>query len=222
MMWHAVLTIFRKDLTAEFRSRELLSTMGLFAVLSLLVFSFALELDRLARDSAVSGVLWMTMVFAVTLGLNRSLSAERELGNLDAILLSPVPRAAVFIGKAAANFVFSLSVALVLLPLMTILYNSPFVSGGVVIALLLGLLGICGIGTLLAAMTVQARARDALLPIVLLPAALPIVLAGVNATNGALAQSPPEDWTGWITLLLLIDLIYLFLSVLLFPAILED
>src|SRR5574338_1241472 len=121
--FQAVVAIIRKDLQAELRSRELVGSMGLFALLSVLVFSFALELDRVARSEAISGVLWVTVVFASILGLNRSLAMERDQGNLDAMLLAPIDRTAIFIGKFIGNFIFALTVGLLLLPLMTILYN---------------------------------------------------------------------------------------------------
>ena len=107
-----VSAIVSKDLRAEIRSRELLSVMGLFALLSVLVFSFALELDRQAREEAVSGVLWVTLIFASMLGLNRSMALERDQGSLDAMLAAPVSRAAIFVGKLLGNFLFTAVVGL--------------------------------------------------------------------------------------------------------------
>ncbi|HRF96239.1 MAG TPA: heme exporter protein CcmB, partial [Aggregatilineales bacterium] len=98
-LWRTVFAIIRKDLRAELRSRELVSTMVLFALLSVLVFSFALELDRTARQEVVNGILWVTLVFASILGLNRSLATERELGGMDAMMISPIPRMAIYLGK---------------------------------------------------------------------------------------------------------------------------
>src|SRR5574338_1440540 len=117
--FQAVVAIIRKDLQAELRSRELVGSMGLFALLSVLIFSFALELDRVARTEAISGVLWVTLVFASILGLNRSLAMERDQGNLEALLIAPIDRTAIFIGKLVGNFLFTLIVGVVLLPLMT-------------------------------------------------------------------------------------------------------
>src|SRR5690606_24435089 len=156
--WQAAFSITRKDLRAELRSRELVNTMGLFALLSVLIFSFALELDRVARQEAVSGVRCVTGVFASMHGLNRSMAVEREQGNLDALLMAPISRSAIFAGKLIGNFVFTLVVGLVLLPLMTVLYNVPLMQPWVVVLLLLGIAGFATIGTLLATMTVQTRA----------------------------------------------------------------
>jgi heme exporter protein B len=116
-----VMAIIRKDLQAELRSRELVATMLLFSLLSVLVFSFALELDRVAEEQAVSGVLWVTIVFASLLGLNRSMAIESDNGSMDALLLAPIGRGAIFAGKLISNFIFTLAVGLLLLPLMSLL-----------------------------------------------------------------------------------------------------
>ncbi len=220
--WQAVLSITRKDLRAELRSRELVNSMGLFALLSVLIFSFALELDRVARQEAISGVLWVTVVFASILGLNRSLAMERDQGNLDALLLAPINRVAIFSGKLLGNFLFTLVVGLILLPLMTVLYNLPLVQPWIIFVLLLGIAGFSTIGTLLATMTVQTRARESLLPIVMLPVALPVLLSAVRASTAILSDAPIADWIAWPQLLIVIDVIYLTLCFLLFEYVIES
>lgn len=218
----AVGAIIRKDLRAELRSRELVNSMALFALLSILVFSFALELDRQARQEAISGVLWVTVVFASILGLNRSMAMEREQANMEAMLMAPINRATIFFGKLAGNYLFTLLVGLILLPLMTVLYNISLVQPWVLAILLLGTLGFSTVGTLLAAMTVQTRARESLLPIVLLPVALPVLLAAVRASTSVLNNAPIEDWIAWPQILLVVDFIYLVLCFLLFEYVIED
>ena len=215
-----VLAIIAKDLRAEIRSRELLSVMALFALLSVLVFSFALELDREARAEAVSGVLWVTLIFASLLGLNRSLAQESDQGNLDALLLAPVSRSAIFVGKFAGNALFTGIVGLVLLPLMTVLYGINMVQIWVVVTTLIGIVGYCSIGTLLATMTVHTRAREALLPIALLPVALPFLLTAVRATKGILNGAP--EWQVWLQLLAGITVIYVVLCLLLYGYVVEE
>lgn len=219
--WQVVLSITWKDLRAELRSRELVNSMGLFALLSILVFSFALELDRLARQEVISGVLWVTVVFASILGLNRSMAMERDQGNLDALLLAPINRTAIYAGKLLGNFLFTLVVGLLLLPLMTVLYNLPVFQPWILLILLLGITGFSSIGTLLAAMTVQTRARESLLPIVMLPVALPLVLAAVRASTAVLNNMPVEDWIAWPQILAVIDIVYLTLCFLLFEYVIE-
>ncbi len=218
----AVIAIVRKDMQAELRSRELLSSMGMFALLSILIFSFALQLDIVARQEVVGGVLWVTVVFASILGLNRSMATEREGSSFDALLLAPVDRAAVFFGKLGGNFIFTLTVGVLLLPLMSLLYNIVLLNGYLLATLTLGTLGFSITGTLLATMTVQTRARESLLPILMLPIALPVLLASVNASSGILRAAPLGDWFAWLQILGAVDVIYLALCYLLFGYVIEE
>ncbi len=220
--WRTAWAIMSKDLRAELRSRELVSAMLLFTLLAIMIFSFALELDRITREEVVSGVLWVTVVFASILGLNRSMAMEREQGNMDAMLLAPIDRSAIFAGKMAGNFIFTLVVGVVLLPLTTVLYNVPVARPMLALVLLLGIWGFSTVGTLLAAMTVQTRARETLLPIVMLPVVLPLLLAAVRASNGIIADAPAEQWQAWPQVLLVIDVIYLVMCLLMFPYVVEE
>jgi heme exporter protein B len=217
-----VLSIVRKDLRAELRTRELVNSMVLFALLSILIFSFALELDRNARRESISGVLWVTVVFASMLGLNRSLAMERDQGNLDGMLLAPIARPAIFFGKLVGNFLFTLTVGLLLLPIMTVLYNTSLISGWLLVVLVLGILGFSTIGTLLATMTVQTRARESLLPIVMLPIVLPMLLAAVKASTAILNDAPVSEWRDWPQILAVIDIVYLIMCYLLFEFVIEE
>jgi heme exporter protein B len=211
-----------KDLRAELRSRELVGSMGLFALLSVLIFSFALELNRQARLESVSGVLWVTIVFASILGLNRSMAMERDQGNLDALLLAPVPRMAIYAGKFIGNTVFTLIVALVLLLVLTVIFNLQVFNSLLLIVLPLGAIGFSAVGTLLAAMSVQTRARESLLPIVMIPIILPLLLAAVRATTYILNGADSEFWLPWFSILLVLDVIFTVLGFLLFEFVVED
>ena len=218
----AVLAIVSKDLRAETRSRELLSVMAMFAFLCILVFSFALELDRVAREEAISGVLWVTLVFASLLGFNRSLAQEGDQGNLDAMLLAPVSRPAIFFGKLLSNYLFTSIVALVILPLMTVIYNSNLLKGWLIVTTVVGVLGFSSIGTLLAMLTLHTRSREALLPIAMLPVALPLLLTAVRASTNILNDAPAREWLLWLQLLAAVTLIYLALCWLLCGFVLEE
>jgi heme exporter protein B len=220
--WAAVAAIVRKDLRAEIRGRELVGAMGIFALLSVMIFSFALELDREARIEAVSGVLWVTVVFASILGLNRSLALERDQGNLDGLLLAPVKRSAVYIGKLVGNFIFTAVIALLLLPIMTVLYGITLLDAALIGTLLLGVLGFTTVGTLLATMTVQTRSREALLPIVMMPVALPMLLAAVRASTAVMNEASSTTWLAWVGILAALDVIFLTLCFLLFEYVVEE
>src|SRR5688500_16480646 len=182
----AILAIVWKDLRAEFRSFELVSSMLVFSLLVILIFNFALELDIKTRQTVTAGVLWSTFAFAGTLGLNRSMSIEKDRGCLDGLLLAPVDRSAIYFGKFISNLAFMLLVEAVVLPVYSVLYNINLFRPGLLIIILLGSIGYAAVGTLLSAMSVQTRTRDILLPILLFPVVIPLLIAAVQASNGIL------------------------------------
>lgn len=211
-----------KDLRAEWRSRELISSMLVFALLVIIIFNFALEMDPKTRNSVASGVLWVTFAFAGTLGLNRSMSVEKDRGCLDGLLLAPVDRSAIYLGKALSNWVFMLLVAVIVLPIYSVLYNQNIISAGLLLVVLLGSEGYAAIGTLLSSMTVQARTRDILLPILLFPVIIPVVVAAVKATNGYLQGLPYVDIQPWITLMIVYDIIFTAVAFMVFDSVVEE
>src|SRR5512135_2958185 len=137
----AVAAVAWKDLASEFRSRELFSAMLVFALLVILIFNFALELDFKTRQSVTAGVLWVTFAFAGTLGLNRSMSIEKDQGSLDGLLLAPVDRSAIYFGKVISNLAFMLIVEIIVLPVYSLLYNVNLFIPGFLLVLLLGSVG---------------------------------------------------------------------------------
>lgn len=153
----ALSAIIWKDLAAELRSRELLSAMLVFALLVILIFNFALELDARARSTVTAGVLWVTFAFAGTLGLTRSMAMEKDRGCLDGLLLAPVDRSAIYFGKAIGNLVFMLIVEAIVLPIYTVLYSVNLFAPGLLLVILLGSIGYVAVGTLLSSMAVQTR-----------------------------------------------------------------
>ena len=218
----AVGAIVWKDLRAEIRSREMISSMLLFTFMTVLIFSLALELDKDARSNTVGGVLWVAIVFAGLLGLGRSLAAEKDRGSLDALLLSPIDRSALFFGKMIGNLLFVLVIALVLLVLLTVLFNIMLVKPLIVLVVVMGTLGFTTIGTLLSSMTVHARAREAMLPIVLMPVVLPVLISAVRASTAILNGLPRADWVPWIQLLAVADVIFLAAAYALFDFVVEE
>lgn len=217
-----VWAILRKDLVSEFRSRELVSSMALFALLSVLVFSFALQLNLNTRRESIGGVLWVTVVYAVVLGFNRNSTVEREGGSFTAMLLTPVDRGAIYIGKTLGNYLFATLIGFLLMPIITVLYNVPLVNWGTALVLLLGSFGLSSTGTLLSIMTVQTRTRETLLPIVMLPVALPLLLLAVNAISRIVGDASMSEWMGWIQIIAVLDVIYFALCYLLFDYVIED
>lgn len=218
----AVRAIVWKDLAAELRSRELLSSMLVFALLVILIFNFALELDAKARATVTGGVLWVTFAFAGTLGLNRSMATEKDRGCLDGLLLAPVDRSVIYFGKAIGNLVFMFVVEAIVLPIYSILYNVNLFQPGLLLVILLGSIGYVAVGTLLASMAVQTRTRDVLLPILLFPLVIPVLIAAVKASTGILEALPVDQIRPWINLLIVYDVIFTAVAFMLFDYIVEE
>ena len=221
-LWKATLAIVWKDLTAELRRRELLTSMLVFALLVILIFNFALELDARARANITAGVLWVTFTFAGTLGLNRSMAVEKDRGCLDGLLLAPVDRAAIYLGKALSNWVFLLIVAGIVLPVYSLLYNTNLFQPGLILVILLASEGYIAVGTLLASMAVQARTRDILLPILLFPVVIPVLVAAVKASSGFLEGLGWVDVSTWVNLLIVYDVIFTAVSFMVFDFVVEE
>jgi len=218
----AVLAIAWKDLAAELRSRELLSAMLVFSMLVLLIFYFALELDIKARTGITAGALWVTFAFAGTLGLNRSMAVEKDRGCLDGLLLAPVDRSAIYFGKAISNLVFMLIVEAIVLPVYSILYNVNLFNPGLIGVTLLGSVGYIAVGTLLAAMSVQTRTRDVLLPILLFPLVIPVLVAAVKASSGFLLALEMNEILPWLNILIVYDVIFIAVAFMVFDYVVEE
>jgi heme exporter protein B len=217
-----ILAVLWKDLSAELRGREMLSAMLVFALLVILVFNFALELDTKTRANVTSGVLWVTFAFAGTLGLNRSMAMEKDRGCLDGLLLAPVDRSAIYFGKALSNLVFMLVVEAIVLPVYSLLYNTNLFKPGLILVILLGSIGYVAVGTLLAAMAVQTRTRDILLPILLFPVVIPVLIAAVKASSGFLQGIAMADIWPWLNLLIVYDVIFTAVAFMVFDYIVEE
>jgi heme exporter protein B len=218
----ATFAITWKDLTAEFRSREIFSAMLVFSILVILIFNFALELDIATRQSVTAGVLWVTFAFAGTLGLNRSMAVEKDRGCLDGLLLAPVDRSAIYFGKVISNLVFMLIVEAIVLPVYSFLYNVNLFNPGLFLVILLGSIGYIAVGTLLASMAVQARTRDVLLPILLFPVAVPVLTAAVKASEGFLAGSDFSTIYAPLSLLIGYDVIFIAIAYMVFDYVVEE
>ena len=217
-----VWAIVVKDVAAELHTREMVSAMLVFSVLALLIFSFTLDLRGEMARAAAPGVLWATVAFAGTLGLSRSLARERQAGCIDGLLLAPVDRSAIFFGKALGNLAFMVVVEVVLLPLFSALFDVPLLRPGVLVVMALGTAGYAAVGTLLAAIAVNTRAREVMLPILLLPLAIPVLIAAVQATGGLVEGGTLAEVGGWVRLLVTYDLVIVAVSTLTFGYVVEE
>lgn len=217
------LVVARKDLLIEFRSRERIVSMMTFAILVAVVFTFAL--DPVVRPLDIAGaMLWVTIIFAGMLGLGRSFSLEREQDALIGLLLTPVSRGAIYLGKFAANLVLLVAAAVAVFLVYALFFGLDIVSGagGIALVTLLACVGFMALGTLFSAMAAGTRMGDTLLPIVLLPLLIPVVFFGAGATQRLLIGRPLSEVLGSIRLLAAFDIIFLVVCTLLFAAVVEE
>jgi len=216
-----VWAIVRKDLSLERQSRETLSSMFIFALIVVLVFSFSFDM-RVERASEVApGVLWVAITFAGMLGLARSFVLERDQGCLDGLLLCPVDRSVLYVGKVIGNIVFISITEAIILPLCFALFNLPF-NLLLVPIVLTGTIGFSAVGTLVSAMTVHARSREVLLPVLVFPLVLPVIIAAVKVTGGILDELPWAEIRNWVQLLVGFDVIFGVISYVVFDYVVEE
>ena len=218
-----VLAIVAKDVATELRTKEMVSAMFIFSLLVILIFNFAFDLRAENQQTVAPGVLWVAIVFAGMLGLSRSFVLERDRGVLDGLLLAPIDRSAIYFGKMIGNVLFISVVEIVVLPVFVILFNQTAATlPALVGVVILGTIGFASVGTLFSAMAVHTRAREVLLPIMLFPVVVPVMLAAVRLTAGILDQTPFEDISHWLTLLVAFDAIFIAASFMLFEYVVEE
>lgn len=220
----SVLTIIKKDLRLEQRTGQTISVMVFFSLAAVVTFNLALRGDLAAARNVSGGLIWVTILLAGTLGLNRSFSAERENSSIDGLLMSPVSRQAIYLGKVSSVLLFSLGLELVLAFLFLIFFNRPFLAPAVLGILALGTIGFVAAGVIVTAMTIQTQARDVLLPVLLLPLTLPAVLAAGSVTA---VLTSPASWV-WadisyaVSLVLFYDIFMIIAGLFTFPFIVES
>jgi heme exporter protein B len=221
----AAKAILRKDLLLELRTKESVPAMTLFTLTVYVLFHFGLDRDSLDGELA-AGVLWVTLLLAAVIGVTRLFAAEREQGGIDGLLLAPVDRTSLFIAKASVLFLFLAAVEIVAVPAFALMLLGPDLGGTLpelLLILLLANLGIAAVGALVAALAAETRARELIVPLLLLPMLVPLLIAGAQATEPFLRQDQgPEDLGRWLGLLTLYDVVFVLLSVAVFDYLLED
>jgi heme exporter protein B len=221
----AALAILRKDLRIEIRTRESVPAMALLSVTVFVLFHFGLDRSEIEGDVA-AGVLWVTLLLATVLGVNRLFAAEREQGGIDGLLLAPIDRTAVLVAKGVALLFYLAVLEVVALPAFALLLLGPDLLGPLpelIAVLALADVGLAVVGTLVAALAAETRARELIVPLLLLPLLLPVLIAGASATEplftGAQAAA---DLGRWLGLLGLYDMVFVLLAVGVFDFLLED
>jgi heme exporter protein B len=217
-----VLAIVQKDVAVELRTREMLSSMFVFALLVIVIFNFAFELRVENVREVAPGVLWVTFTFAGMLGLNRSFVLEKDRGCLEGLLLCPVDRTAIYFGKMLGNVIFMTIVEAIILPIFSVLFNVSLFQPVLLLVVVLGTLGFAGVGTLFSAMAVHTRAREVMLPVLLFPVVVPAMIAAVKATGGILDGQAFSEIAHWVRLLAVFDVVFLAISFMTFDYVVEE
>ena len=215
--------IIFKDIVIEMRSKESISSMLMFGILVLVIFIFAFESRGIDKTMVGPGELWVAFSFAAILGLNRSLAMEIDNDCLQGLLLAPLGRGELYLGKVASNFIFMMIAELVVLPVFFILNNLNFDQRflGIVGISIVGTLGIAAVGTILSTISANTRMKEVMLPILQIPLTVPVVIASVEATSQVLNNEKPEI-SAWLSILAGFSIVYLTVSYLVFEFAVEE
>ena len=217
------LAVFKKDVQLELKTKEILSSMLMFSLLVVVVFSFIFEPGNIDQAGIAGGIFWMALIFAGLLGLGKSMQSEITGANLEALLLTPISRNAIFYGKVLSNIVFLLIIEAVMLPLFIVLYDINLVSSVYMLPVLLGTTyAFALLGTLFSLIAARSSTREILLPILLLPILVPVLLAAIQATNGSLFNDPVSSYRRWIELIIIFSIIFTALASILFEFVVEE
>jgi heme exporter protein B len=220
--WQAVSAITWKDIRSELRTKDIFSSMFVFALLAVIVFNFAFELRVPDMKMVVPGIVWVAVTFAGILGLNRAFVIEQDKGSLAGLLLAPIDRSAIYFGKMLGNLLFILVVEAVLLPLIMVFFNMSLLTPAHLLVLFLGTLGFAAVGTLFSAIAVNTRAREVLLPILLFPVLVPVLITGVNMTGNLLDGKGLADIMSGLQLVIFYDVLFAVVAYLTFEYVVEE
>ncbi len=221
-MFTKILAIFWKDILTEFRTKEIVTSVLVFALLVLVIFNFAFGTRADGMELVAPGILWVALTFGGVLGFNRIFAVEKENSRLEGLMLCPVDQAIIYWGKLVGGFTFMLAIAIVITPIFLALFNLPLFLPRLALIILLANIGFASVGTLFSAVAINTRARDVMLPILFLPIVFPVIVAAVKATVPVLAG---ESWEGiltWLQIIIAFDIIYLVVATLVFEFVVEE
>ncbi len=220
--WSAIAAIMWKDILTEARSKEVVTAVLAFAILTLVILNFAVNKDTSLTPVVAPGVLWVSFTFAGALGLTRTFALEKERGSVEGLLLTPAGRDAIFAGKMLGGLAFMLAAEAALLPFFAVLFDvSPF-RPLLLLVVVLATVGFVAVGTLFSAIAVNTRSREIMLPMLFLPIVVPVVIAAVAATGGALEGKPWGEIAKWVQLIAVFDLLALVFSAFAFEHVIQE
>ena len=211
-----------KDTLLELRSRELVVSVFVFGLVVVVIFNFALNVTAQRATVLAPGILWVAFSFAGVLAMNRAFVREREQGGLEGLLLTPASRDAIFLGKAAASFLFMLLVEVILLPVFAALLGFSAFSLTLISTIVLATMGFALVGTLFSAIAVQTRSREIMLPVLFFPVILPVIVGAVEASKQAIGGEPLVGVGHWLPLLGAFDALFLVVCPWVFSFVVEE
>ena len=221
----AVWVVTKKDILIETRTREILFTTLFFALACVLVFAFGFVKQGRAVDDVAAGILWISIAFSGTLALGRAFERERQGETLRALLIAPIDRPALYVGKLLGILILLAAVEAIIVPLVALMFQAAlFEHGWLMMALLVtGTTGFAAVGTLFGAMLVRTRSRDVMLPVLLYPITIPVIIAGVRGT-AALLQQPADLPVArmWLSMLVAFDVVFITLALWTFEPVMTD
>ena len=222
--FNKVLTIVWKDFIHELRSKEMLISMCVFSFLVIIIFNFAFPPGVEDVDRIIPGILWVAFIFSGLLGIGRSFGVEKDKGSLQGLLLCPVGRGTIYIGKMVGNFIFMSMMEAFTLVIFAVLFNVDLlpILGPLVLIIILGTVGFTVVGTIFSAMSANTRARDVMLSMLVFPIAVPLIIASIKATGKILDGGFLADIYPWLKILVGFDLTFLLISYLAFQFVVEE
>ena len=216
------LAITWKDALAEMRTKEIISAVLVFTLLVIVIFNFAFGKRQDIVKEVASGMLWVTFAFAGVLSLNRAFIMEKEDGCLEGLMVSPVSRDAVYVGKMISSLLFMLMIEAISLPIFSALFGVPVLSVQMIVIVLLTTFGFVAVGTLFSALAVNTKAREMVLPILFFPIIAPVIICAVNASDLAITGATWGELGKWLQVIIAFDAIFVVVSYLIFAYVIEE
>lgn len=217
-----VFIILWKDILSELRTRDIATSVLVFALLVIVVFNFAFEPGTEQMEMVAPGILWVSFTFAGVLSFGRSFVQEKEKDCLEGLMLCPIDREVIYLGKMLGSLIFMLVVEAIVFPIFLLLFDLPLFAPMLGLIAILATVGFVSVGTLFSAMAVNTRAREVMLPILFFPIVTPVIIAAVKASGLVLEDGLWSDISSWLLILAAFDIIFLIVSALVFGFIIEE
>ena len=220
--WVPILTILWKDVLLEIRTKETVIPILVFSFLVIIVFNFVMDPNPALVEAVAPGVLWVAFTFAGLLGLSRSFAMEKEQGCIEGLMMCPVGRDLLYLGKMLGTFLFVLLVELLMLPVFAVVFNIPLFEPGLWLITVLATFGFASVGAIFSAIAINTKAKEVLLPILFFPIAAPVIIAAAEATRAVLAGDSIGDYSRWLQLMAAFDVMFVVIASITFDFILGE